>query len=220
MRIAYAVDVHDRFRAVPEMLARIGDVDLLVIGGDITTGGSPDNAARAIEGWRGLVPRLLAVSGNMDSPAIDARLDELGVALDSRGVAFGDVGVFGVSAAPVSPLLTPYELEEDELARRIERGWEAVADCRTTIFCPHAPPARTSCDRLRDGRHVGSEAVRAFIDRAQPTFALCGHIHEARGSDRVGRTQVVNPGPVASGHHAVIEIDDGTISLTVDGDRA
>src|SRR5437660_1470734 len=86
VRIAYLVDVHDRFAAVPEALGRIGAVDLLVIGGDITTGGTARRAGRAINGWRALVPRLLAVAGNMDSPAIDARLDELGVALDQRGI--------------------------------------------------------------------------------------------------------------------------------------
>jgi hypothetical protein len=34
-----------------------------VIGGDITTAGTPDDAQRAIEVWRALVPRLLAVAG-------------------------------------------------------------------------------------------------------------------------------------------------------------
>jgi hypothetical protein len=71
VRIAYLVDVHDRFAAVREVLGTIGGVDLLVIGGDITTGGTPDDAQRAIEGWRAIVPRLLAVAGNMDSPVID-----------------------------------------------------------------------------------------------------------------------------------------------------
>jgi Icc-related predicted phosphoesterase len=195
MRIAYPVDVHGSYEAVPEALARIGEVDLLLIGGDITMAGTPDEAERAIESWRPLAPRLLAVAGNMDSAAIDARLVELGVALDGRGVAFGDVGVFGVSAAPRSPLHTPYELPDDEFERRIERGFEAVAGSRLTIFCPHAPPAGTACDRLASGEHVGSAAVRAFVEREQPDAVLCGHIHEARGVDSIGRSQVVNPGP-------------------------
>jgi hypothetical protein len=207
MKIAYLVDVHDRFDAVPRALALIGAVDLLIVGGDITTGGTPDDAARAIEEWRPLAPNLLALAGNMDSPAIDARLAELGVTLDGRGTAYGDVGVFGVSAAPVSPLRTPYELDEDELARRIAAGFEAVKSCRVRIFCPHAPPRGTACDRLRSGEHVGSAAVRTFVESEQPDLVLCGHIHESRGTDRIGRTRVVNPGPVAGGHYAVVEVD-------------
>ena len=208
MRIAYLVDVHDRFDAVADAMRAIGEADLLLIGGDITTGGTPDQAAAAIEHWRPLAPRLLALAGNMDSPAIDARLADLGVALDARGYRLGDVGVFGVSAAPHSPLRTPYELSEDELGRRIEDGFAAVRDCAVTVFCPHAPPRGTSCDRLPSGEHVGSTAVRSFVEREQPDVVLCGHIHEARAVDSIGDTQVVNPGPVGAGHYAVVEIDD------------
>jgi uncharacterized protein len=215
-RIAYLVDVHDHFEAVPRALGEIGDVDLLLIGGDITTGGTPDDAERAIESWRPLAPRLLAVAGNMDSPAIDARLADLGVALDARGYVLGDVGVFGVSAAPTSPLHTPYELPDDELRQRIESGFAAVAGCPQKIFCPHAPPLDTACDRLPSGEHVGSAVIRTFVEREQPDVVLCGHIHEARGEDLIGRSKVVNPGPVQAGHHALLEIGD-EIAVSLDG---
>lgn len=208
MKVGYVVDVHDRFEAVPAALTEIGDVDLLLVGGDITTGGSPDDAERAIATWKPLAPRLLALAGNMDSAAIDARLADLEVALDGRGFTFGHVGVFGVSAAPLSPLHTPYELADDELERRIERAFAAVAGSSVTIFCPHAPPAGTSCDRLPSGEHVGSAVVRAFVEREQPDLVLCGHIHEARGEDRIGRSRIVNPGPVSAGHYAVVDVDD------------
>jgi hypothetical protein len=216
MRIAYVVDVHHRFDAVPRAMNEIGAVDLLIVGGDITTGGAPDDAAQAVEDWRSLAPRLLALAGNMDSPAIDARLAELGVALDGRGVRLGDIGVFGVSAAPKSPLRTPYELGDDELERRIEAGFDAVRDCRVRIFCPHAPPSDTACDRLRNGEHVGSPVIREFVEREQPDLVLCGHIHESRGVDEIGRTRIANPGPVAAGHYAVVEVDD-RVTVELDG---
>lgn len=208
MRIAYLVDVHGRFDAVAEAMGAIGAADLLVIGGDITTGGTPDQAAAAIARWRQLAPRLLALAGNMDSAEIDARLSDLGVALDARGYQVGAVGVFGVSAAPHSPLRTPYEVGEDELGRRINDGFSAVRGCSVKVFCPHAPPRETSCDRLPNGEHVGSTAVRSFVDREQPDVVLCGHIHEARGVDRIGVTQIVNPGPAGAGHYAIVDIDD------------
>jgi Icc-related predicted phosphoesterase len=216
MRIAYLVDVHGRFEAVPHALAEIGAVDVLIVGGDITTGGTPEDAARAIESWRPLVPQLLAVAGNMDSAAIDARLAELGVSLDGRGVVFGDVGVFGVSAAPISRLHTPYELDDDELERRIERGFAAVAGCPVKVFCPHAPPRDTACDRLASGEHVGSATIRAFVEREQPDVVLCGHIHEARGTDEIGSSKVVNPGPAQAGHYALLEVA-GEIAVSLDG---
>jgi Icc-related predicted phosphoesterase len=137
----------------------------------------------------------------MDSPAIDDRLAELGVALDGRGVSLDDVGVFGVSAAPRSPLHTPYELDDDELWQRIESGFASVAGCARTIFCPHAPPHGTACDRLASGEH--------------PDVVLCGHIHEARGQDAIGRSKVINPGPVRAGHWAVLELH-GEIAVRLD----
>jgi Icc-related predicted phosphoesterase len=209
MKLAYLVDMHGRFDSVPHAIEEIGAVDLLVIGGDITTGGTPDEAEQAIEQWRPLAPRLVALAGNMDSPAIDERLVELGVSVDGRGVKFGEIGVFGVSSAPRSPLHTPYELSDSELARRMQAGLADVKDCRVKIFCPHAPPKDTACDRLPSGEHVGSAAIRAFVEREQPDLVLCGHIHESRGEDEIGRTRIVNPGPASAGHYAVVEVDEG-----------
>jgi uncharacterized protein len=216
VRIGYVVDVHGAFDAVAGAMAAIGEADLLVVGGDITTGGTPDQAAAAIERWRPLAPRLLALAGKMDSPQIDARLSELGVALDARGHRIGAVGVFGVSAAPHSPLHTPYELSEDELERRIGDGFAAVRDCPVKVFCPHPPPRGTACDRLPSGEHVGSTAVRSFVEREQPDVVLCGHIHEARSIDRIGATQIVNPGPAGAGHYAVVDVDDGAVTVRLD----
>lgn len=215
MRIAYVVDVHDRFEAVPRALSEIGPVDVLVVGGDITTFGTPDDAERAIELWRPLAPRLLAVAGNCDSPAIDKRLVELGVSLDGRGVVVDGVGLAGVSAAPLSPLQTPYEVPDEELARRGSAAFAELDGCGVRIFCPHAPPHRTACDRLRSGEHVGSPALRTLVEREQPDLVLCGHIHEARGEDAIDATHVVNPGPVAAGHYALVDVGE-SVSVTLD----
>jgi uncharacterized protein len=214
MRIVYCVDVHDGFDAVPRALEALGEVDVLLVGGDITTLGSPDDAQQAIELWRPLASNVFAVSGNMDSPAIDERLVELGVSLDGRGIVLDEVGFAGVSAAPLSPLRTPYEIPDEELARRGERALAAIRDARVRIFCPHAPPHGTSCDLLRSGEHVGSPALRELVERERPDVVLCGHIHESRGLDEIGPTRVANPGPVGAGHYALVEIgEDVSVSL-------
>jgi Icc-related predicted phosphoesterase len=215
LRILYVVDVHDRFGAVMDAVTRATPIDVLVVGGDITTFGAPDDAERAIELWRPLVPRLLAVAGNCDSPEIDRRLVELGVSVDGSGVLLDGIGVFGVSAAPHSPLHTPYEVSDGELGRRAESGQADVAEASVRVFCPHAPPYGTSCDRLSSGEHVGSPALRAFVERTQPDVVLCGHIHESRATDLVGSSRIVNPGPVARGHYALVEVGDG-VEATLD----
>lgn len=68
-----------------------------------------------------------------------------------------------------------------------------------TICVIHTPPNRTNLDMTFDGRHVGSMAVRLFIERHQPYLSLHGHVHEATfvsGSfkDCIGRTLCMSPG--------------------------
>lgn len=77
------------------------------------------------------------------------------------------------------------------------------ADLTKSVFLFHAPPYQTKLDwSLQEGRmidhvpldrHLGSIAVRRFIESRQPLLTLHGHVHEAArlsGSwrDRLGRT--------------------------------
>jgi Icc-related predicted phosphoesterase len=79
----------------------------------------------------------------------------------------------------------------------------ADLDLSNAIVLLHTPPYKTALDRAAlDGRfvdhvpldvHVGSIAVRRFIETRQPLLTLHGHIHESaritgRWQDRLGRT--------------------------------
>ena len=107
---------------------------------------------------------------------------------------------------------TPWDTyrEEDEpvLAQRIARVTDQLsAPPEKTIFSLHCPPYGTGLDDapelteemdLRNAGHstipAGSTAVREAIEELQPALSLHGHIHEARGSTRLGRTLCINPG--------------------------
>jgi uncharacterized protein len=99
------------------------------------------------------------------------------------------------------------------------------SDPRRTIYVCHTPPADTPLDIMPRGRHVGSHALRAFVERHAPPLTLHGHIHEApqlsgQFAARVGVTWSVNPGNDQRRFHAVtIDTDDidGTIEHTVFG---
>jgi Icc-related predicted phosphoesterase len=77
------------------------------------------------------------------------------------------------------------------------------ADLSRAVFLVHTPPYRTLLDRAAlDGRmvdhapldvHVGSIALRRFIESRQPLLTLHGHVHESARltgawRDRIGRT--------------------------------
>ncbi len=94
------------------------------------------------------------------------------------------------------------------------------------VLVSHAPPHGTRLDWLPDLDYpIGSRAVRAFIERARPTLALHGHIHDSptvTGGyfDTVGETFCVNPGQGGDRLHAVLfDLADprGTIRHTVLG---
>jgi Icc-related predicted phosphoesterase len=72
------------------------------------------------------------------------------------------------------------------------------------LLVAHSPPWGGMLDLSGSGDHVGSRAVRAWIEDRQPLLALHGHIHEApdrsgRWAERIGRTICINPGPSADG---------------------
>ena len=68
-----------------------------------------------------------------------------------------------------------------------------------TILVSHSPPRDTNCDVTGARAHVGSRALRRYIEQHQPPLVLSGHIHEsprvtASYRDTIGATLVVNPG--------------------------
>jgi Icc-related predicted phosphoesterase len=68
-----------------------------------------------------------------------------------------------------------------------------------TVFVLHSPARDTRCDMTHSRMHVGSRAIRRFVEQHQPPLVLSGHIHESprvsgAWRDTIGRTTVVNPG--------------------------
>lgn len=74
-----------------------------------------------------------------------------------------------------------------------------LADPGRAILVSHSPPHGTTCDVIHTRVHVGSRALRRYIETRRPPLVLSGHIHESprmtsSWRDRVGDTVVVNPG--------------------------
>jgi Icc-related predicted phosphoesterase len=216
MQFLAFTDIHGAYERVDRIIQSHHEADGVIIGGDLTTYGSPEEGERAIRMFQSNGKPVFAVAGNLDSPEFDKTHESLAVSINARGMTLGDAGLFGVSGSPFTPMHTPYEIPEDEIARRAEEGWKNVAASRWKIFIPHAPPRDTKVDRIVLGKHVGSTAVRSFIEQHQPDIVVCGHIHEARGIDTIGRTQIVNCGPAGRGYYAVIHLGE-QVSIEVRG---
>jgi uncharacterized protein len=256
MRILALTDLHGDADRLEQILAAAGPVDLILFGGDITNFGSAADAARLVSQAQAAGPPVLAVAGNCDSAAIDARLAELGtgsvatfdaasstdaaatvpvpvsppcVGLHGRGVLFGNLAIQGLSGIP--PWMSRmYGFSEEELAAALERGYAelqeewgrgatgdsrfAATESESPIARPlhavltHVPPHGTQLDRTLLFQHAGSAALRAFIERTQAALVVSGHVHEARGTEQIGRTTAVNCGPAVKGYYALIELAD------------
>ena len=106
------------------------------------------------------------------------------------------------------PYLNSLPTIEEEIARL------PASEPGRTIAVMHCPPYNTRCDVLFNGQHIGSRAIRSWIERTQPLLTLHGHIHESPKmsgsfSDRLGKTVVVNTG--ASGrvpHWVYLELEN------------
>ncbi len=210
LKLIAFTDIHGSFERVDRIISAARDVNGIIIGGDLTTYGTPEEGEKAIRMFQNSGLPVFAVAGNLDSPDFDRKHEDLGVSINAKGRLLGETGIFGVSASPFTPMHTPYEISEEEISRRAEQGWNDVSAARWTIFVPHAPPRGTKLDRITLGMHVGSTAVRAFIEEHQPDVVVCGHIHEARGVDAIGKTKIVNCGPAGKGYHAVITVEEKT----------
>jgi uncharacterized protein len=127
---------------------------------------------------------------------------------EGRVVAFGDFQMVSTGWSNRTPWDTYREEDEDKLLERLQKMIDQVTALpEKTIYNFHCPPYGTGLDDAPEltedlrpkhgGRSivpVGSKAVREAIEKGQPALSLHGHIHEARGNTRIGRTLCINPG--------------------------
>ena len=166
----------------------------------------------ADERLRGKGVRLYVMLGNDDEPVLREVLagSPLVVDPEDRIVELGEgIQMLSYGFANPTPWHSPRELPEEELQRHIERFVNHLDDPAMSVFNLHVPPIRTAIDTapvidenlspvIQGGSMLmgpaGSEAVRAMIEKYQPLIALHGHIHESRGTVKIGKTVCINPG--------------------------
>jgi uncharacterized protein len=171
-----------------------------------------------VEQWMKLADEKLEGSGIacFVCPGNDDQLEVDAVVRGARNVQLAEgrvveLGGFQMAStgwANRTPWDTYREEDEPDLGKRIEAVIEQLsAPPERTIFSLHCPPYGTGLDDApeltadmdlrnagRSTKPAGSTAVREAIERHQPALSLHGHIHEARGTTRLGRTLCINPG--------------------------
>jgi Icc-related predicted phosphoesterase len=219
IRIAAAGDVHaseatrDRVLNAFERVAE--EADVILLAGDLTTTGEPEQAAVLAAACRDLDIPVFSVLGNHDYHAgraqdIRAVLEEAGVHVLERswhtctiaGVELGVVGAKGfVGGFPGSvlpdfgePLLRQVYAETTGEAEAIAKGLQEIVHCDLRVVLLHYAPIEATISGEPEGIHVmlGSDRLATPIAEYGADLVLHGHAHAGSFEGCIGKIPVYN----------------------------
>jgi len=206
MIITVLSDIHGKIEKVEKIAGQLKDADLVLLTGDITHFGREPEAKEIITRIAVYQSNILAVAGNCDYPEVEFFLSKEGISLHQKSAIFGGIGFIGVGGSLPCPGKTPNEYSEEEICNLLDVGFSSLYSEIPTILVVHQPPYNTVSDMIISGRHVGSISIRHTIEIKKPLVCFCGHLHEARGKDKIGETIVINPGPFKEGNYAFVKM--------------
>lgn len=209
MKILVVSDFHGSGEASRKAAFKAQQIhaDVVVICGDITDFGSIQNAEKLLLPFAELRLPVLFVPGNCDPPTL--------VGVDMKNIwcihgsckTYSNAVFAGVGGCPISPFNTPFEMTENEIMTVLNQSFNQCPSQPWRILVSHSPPKNTKLDMAFSGGHVGSSSVRKFIENNEFSIVFCGHIHEARGIDQIGKTVILNPGPARHTQCAIAILD-------------
>ncbi len=198
-------DIHGRLRNVRKLVERLRSehIDVILIAGDLTHFGTKDQAIEILAILTELAP-VLYVPGNCDTVTILDLSGDKYRSVHGKLVDIGDYCVAGFGGSCPTPFFTPLEYPDDIIESELRKLLSTVQ--KPVILLTHAPPYGTNLDYTVSGVHAGSRGIRKIIEEFRPVLHVCGHIHEGRGTVRIGEVLSVNPGPLQRGYYAVAEL--------------
>ncbi len=189
MKILIFSDIHGDARALERLMGI--DADYYICAGDLVNFGRNLDAMGEL--MRKRADRVYVLPGNHESAQQITDFCARFGFHDFHGGTFEVQGfhVSGLGYSNPTPFDTPGEYSEAELETRLH----AFDGLKPMISICHAPPYSTMLDRITNLRHAGSRSIRAFLQREQPRYFFCGHIHEAAGAgEKLGPTSAMNVG--------------------------
>jgi len=190
-------------------------VDVVLLAGDLTTHGEPEEAAVLADACRPLTVPVYAVLGNHDYHAdrcdeVIPVLEEAGInvlqrsfaVLEVRGLELGIVGgkgfVGGFPGAELpdfgEPLLREVYAETTREVEALEAGLEQVSGChRRVVLLHYAPIPETLVGEPETiWAFLGSSRLAAPIGAHRPDLVLHGHAHRGSFAGELGPVPVRN----------------------------
>jgi uncharacterized protein len=182
-------DIHGDSRALEKIVAQ--PADIYIADGDLSTFGK--GLDRCGEILAPLRERVWVLPGNHEShDEIRDFCSRFGFVDFHRAIQrVGETNWAGLGYSNITPFKTPGEYTEVEIGEALT----AFDGLSRLHLVAHVPPFDSRLDEFAAGKHAGSTALRTWIDRQQPEYLFCGHIHECAGrEDLIGRTRCFNVG--------------------------
>ena len=250
IRIAAAGDLHaseaTRERVERAFATVAEEADVILLAGDLTTTGEPEQAQVVADACRGLDVPVFAVLGNHDFHAgrtedICAVVEEAGVHVLDRswrtceiaGLVLGVVGTKGFiggfpgSALPDfgEPLLRQDYAETTRESEAIAKGLQELVHCDLRIVLLHYAPIQATVEGEPEGIHLllGSDRLATPIAEYGADLVLHGHAHAGSFQGCIGKIPVYNVAVHVTGRDFWIfdlEGARGRSEATVDGPAA
>ncbi len=141
--------------------------------------------------------------------------------LHREPIVIDNLAVLGLEGSPLDIGYILYE--EDDARKHLEAQYEQTQDAKKHILVTHAPPKGVlDLSRRFDIHHIGSQAVREFIEERNIELVICGHSHINGGRyEKVGNCHVLNIASHdysgAPGRVALIDLEEtGNCQITTD----
>lgn len=193
MKILLFSDIHGDLRALERIAGQ--PVDIFIAAGDLSNFGK--GLEKCGEMLKPLGDRLWVLPGNHETAAQNEtfckRFGFFDFHRQTRRIE-SEKGITrwaGLGYSNITPFHTPGEFSEEEIAGALG-AFDGIAALHLVV---HFPPQGTKLDEFAPGKHAGSPALRAWVERQKPAYLFCGHIHETAGvSEQLGATQCRNVG--------------------------
>jgi Icc-related predicted phosphoesterase len=219
IRIAAAGDVHASERVRPRIEEAFenaaDDADLILLAGDLTLHGEPEEMQVVADAVRALDVPIYAVLGNHDYHAqkvdeVTRLLEEAGVVVLERswaiaelnGTQLGIIGAKGfVGGFPGStlpdfgePLLREVYAETGLDVAALEEGLSAVEDVPLRVVLLHYSPTMSTLLGEPESiwTFLGSNRLDGPIQKHKPDIVLHGHAHQGTFAGAIGAVPVYN----------------------------
>lgn len=204
-------DIHDKSTALKKIRHVIAEVDVVLLPGDMTNG-NVENMHTILDMIGNYNEQIYAVCGNMDNVNMNQWLAREYISIHRKHVIVDDLAILGCGGA--LPFYGRYVFSEEELAGFLEDSVRDVPDDMPKILMCHQPPYGVLDTPSHSEKHAGSQSVRKFIERVQPLICFTGHMHASVGMETIGKTQIINPGPIwQSNKYAYGEVENGEVKI-------